>query len=420
VYLAEPQPTQSARKATKPAPAPSALASEICLLERDVAAGRRMLPHLSSDSLWRVTLFDEPKALLERLERSPRSVHVVVVADELDNAGCATLLRHVQKNHPELIRVVLTEGGGLDVFRRVPYAHQLLRRSATPVELSAALARCLELRALVGRAEVRALVSSSNAMPAAPKLYAELIDLLADPRCSMLKVVSVIERDVAMSTRLMQLVSSAFFGMATQITSLGACVGYLGLEAIRSLVLSAEITQLFPGSVPGLSVDQIHARALATSRLARRLASRWADEAQAFVAGLLHGVGQLVLASRAPARFAEAIELRHQRGLTQAEAEQSVLGATSAEVAAYLLALWGQPLEVVRAIAHQDMPEVCEPSQPGLATVIYLSKRLSLNVDAPLGAASPAENTLNEAFLARVGVLEGLPQAREVARRLAS
>ncbi|HTV24982.1 MAG TPA: HDOD domain-containing protein [Polyangiaceae bacterium] len=378
------------------------------------------MPSLSSDARARVTVFDEPAAVLARLERGPGSAHVVVVADELDNLGCPTLLRQVQKNHPEVIRVVLTELGGLDVFRRIPYAHQFFRRSATASELSAALARCLELRTLLARGELRALVSSSNALPAAPRLYAELIDLLADPRCSMLKVVSVIERDVAMSTRLMQLVSSAFFGMSSQITSLGACVGYLGLEAIRSLVLSAEISQLFPGSVPGLSVEEIHNRSLATSRLARRLASHWADEGQAFVAGLLHGVGQLVLASRAPARFAEALELKNLRGITQTEAEQAVLGATSAEVAAYLLALWGQPLDVVRAIAHQDMPEVCEPSQPGLATVIYLGKRLSQNVDAPLGAASTAENTLNESFLAKVGALDGLPQAREVARRLAS
>lgn len=397
-----------------------ALPAEICLLEPNAAAAQDFVSATSGDSSLRITAFDGPDALLQRLALSPSTVHVVVVADELENLGCPTLLRRVQQDHPEVIRVVLTEAGGLDVFRRIPYAHQFLRRSAPPSELGGVLVRCIELRDLLGRPELRALVASSNALPAAPKLYAELIDLLADPRCSMLKVVSVIERDVGMSTRLMQLVSSAFFGMSTQITSLGACVGYLGLDAIRSLVLSAEISQLFPGSVPGLSVEQIHARALATSRLARRLASAWADEAQAFVAGLLHGVGQLVLASRAPARFAEAVELQTQGGLTLPEAEQAVLGATSAEVAAYLLALWGQPLDVVRAIAHQDVPELCEPAQPGLATVIYLSKRLSQNADAPLGADSPAEGTLNEPFLTRVGVLEALSQAREVARRLAS
>lgn len=67
---------------------------------------------------------------------------------------------------------------------------------------------------------------------------------------------------------------------------------------VRAPVLPP-IRQLFPGSVPGLSVERIHTRSLATSQLARRLASPWADEGRAFVAGLLHGVGQLVRASRA-------------------------------------------------------------------------------------------------------------------------
>jgi HD-like signal output (HDOD) protein len=373
---------------------------------------------LESGAGARVSAFEHAEPLLEHLAQHP--VDVVVAAGDLADNACPGLLRQVQLRHPQVLRVVATDRDGADVFRRVPYAHQFFERSAPPSALGKAVSQCMDVKGLLGRAELRALVSSSNALPAAPKLYAELIDLLADPRCSMLKVVSVIERDVGMSTRLMQLVSSAFFGLSTQITSLGACVGYLGLEAIRSLVLSAEISQLYPGSVPGLSAERIHSRALATSRLARRLASNVADEGHAFIAGLLHGVGQLVLASRAPQKLTEALELSAARGLSQADAEQEVLGATSAQVGAYLLALWGQPLVVVRAIAYQDLPEICDESRIGLATVIYLGKRLSQNWDTQLGPASTAVDVLNEPFLARVHALDSLPRFRELARRLVS
>jgi HD-like signal output (HDOD) protein len=394
------------------------VAAPVCLLDGELARARELAAKLSFGSGTAVTVFDTAEVLLEHLAR--RACHVVIAADDLADSGCAAILRRVQLRYPEVIRVVLTEADGLDVFRRVPYAHQFFKRSAASGALSGALRQCVELRQLLVRPELRALVSSSNALPAAPKLYAELIDLLADPRCSMLKVVSVLERDVGMSTRLMQLVSSAFFGMATQITSLGACVGYLGLDAIRSLVLSAEISQLYPGSVPGLSAERIHTRALATSRLARRLAGNMGDPGHAFIAGLLHGVGQLVLASRAPVQFGEALEASQTRGLTPMEAELEVLGATSAQVGAYLLALWGQPLDVVRAIAHQDLPEICDIERAGLATLIYLSKRLSNDADVPLGPATTSVGVLNETFLARVGALERLPVFRETARRLAS
>jgi len=247
-----------------------------------------------------------------------------------------------------------------------------------------------------------------------------LIDLLADPKCSMVRVVDVIQRDLGMSTRLMQLVSSAFFGLSTQIQSLGACVGYLGLNAVRSLVLSAEITQLYPAAVPGFSSEIIHARALATARLARRLAPSIADEGQAFVAGLLHGVGQLVLASRAPERFGEALELCQTRGISLPAAEGEVFGATDAQVAAYLLALWGQPLDIVAAIAHQDMPERCDVRVPGMATLLYISKRLSENPDALLGEDPNSAAQLNAAFLTQIGALDTLTTWRAVAKRVAS
>lgn len=388
------------------------------MLERNPEVGRAMAALLSFGVNGRVTVLEDAETLLAHLSRKRPAL--VVVAEELPELSCPKTLRQVQLRYPDVMRVVLTDSDPVEVLRRVPYAHQFFVRSAPRATLSAALSQCLEVRSLLARPELRALVSSSNALPAAPRTYSELIDLLADPKCSMLKVVSVLERDVGMSTRLMQVVSSAFFGLSASMTSLGACVAYLGLDAIRSLVLSAEIGQLYPGSVPALSPERIHARALATSRLARRMATSVADPGQAFVAGLLHGVGQLVLASRVPTKYAEALALSGTRGLTLAEAERELLGATSAEVGAYLLALWGQPLDVVRAIAHQDLPEVCDIRRPGLATVIYLSKRLSQNADAPLGPTSTCTNLLSEPFLARVGSLDRLPAYRELARRLAS
>jgi HD-like signal output (HDOD) protein len=389
----------------------------VCLVERDAELGQRLCRALATASV-HVTHLADASAAREALSRRPWDV--VLVGDDLEESACPALLRFVQHEHPEVVRVVLSEQVAADVFRRVPYAHQFFRRSGDLRGLSGALARCVELRTLIRRAELRALVSSSNALPAAPKLYSELVDLLADPKCSLVRVVEVIERDVAMSSRLMQLVSSAFFGLSTQITSLGGCVGYLGLNAIRSLLLSAEITRMYPIDVPGFSAERVHAQALATSRLARRIAGGKLDESQAFVAGLLHGVGQLVLASRAPERFAEALKLAESRQLPLSTAELELFGATAAQVAAYLLALWGQPLEVVQAIAHQDCPEHYEATAPGLATLIYISKRLGQNPDAPLGTEAGASLQLNQSLLEKMGLLEELSRYRTVARRLAA
>jgi HD-like signal output (HDOD) protein len=387
----------------------------VCLAERDPEIATRLAAVLSAPGLVNVAPMPSCARALEHL--STNRCDVIVASDQLEDPGCPGLLRQVQNEHPEMLRAVLTERDGVEVFRRVPYAHQFFQRSASPAALKLALERCTELRTLIQRPQLRALVSASNALPAAPRLYAQLIDLLADPKCSMVRVVDVIERDLGMSTRLMQLVSSAFFGMSTQIQSLGACVGYLGLNAVRSLVLSAEITQLYPAALPGFSSETIHARALATSRLARRLAPGIADEGQAFVAGLLHGVGQLVLASRAADRFKEAIELSKAKSISLSAAEIEVFGATDAHVAAYLLAIWGQPLDIVSAIAHQDTPERSDVRAPGMATLLYVSKRLAQNAAAPLGDEPGSASQMNEAFLMQIGALDKLTSWRAVASR---
>jgi HD-like signal output (HDOD) protein len=126
-----------------------------------------------------------------------------------------------------------------------------------------------------------------------------------------------------------------------------------------------------------------------------------------------------VLASRAPTKFAEAMELASQ-GMPLWQAQEQTFGATEAQVAAFLLAIWGQPLDVVFAIANQDVPERSESRGPGLATILYLSKRLSQNPDYPLGRGEAPEAELNEPFLTRSGLLDNLPRYRDMARRLAS
>jgi len=254
----------------------AAAAAQVCLVERDAALGERVVQALGGDGSLRVTLLGSASDALEHLLTHP--CDVVVAADDLAESGCATLLRRVQHEYPEAMRVVLSDRDGVDVFRRVPYAHQFFGRSATPEALKVALGQCLDVRSLIQRAPLRALVSGSNALPAAPKLYGRSVPL--------------------------------------------------------------------------------------------------------------------------------------------AVAEHETFGATGAAVAAYLLAIWGQPLEVVRAIAHQDVPERCDQGAPGMATLIYISKRLGQNPDAPLSDDPAVPLALSEAFLAQVGVLDQLPSWRAVARRL--
>jgi DNA-binding NarL/FixJ family response regulator len=194
----------------------------VCLVEPEDDLRRGLTARLERDGKLRVSAFASAAEALELLKRQP--VDVVIAGEPAGGAGSAALLREVQVQRPEVIRMVLCTEGSADVFRRVPFAHQFLGRSEPLDSMHGRVVDCLEMGTLLVQQRLRSLVSSSNALPAAPAVYDRLLHVLADPRCSLVRVADVIESDVAMSARLLQLVSSAFFGPATKMTSLGACV----------------------------------------------------------------------------------------------------------------------------------------------------------------------------------------------------
>jgi HD-like signal output (HDOD) protein len=397
------------------------LTARVCLIDKDPELRRQVQTCLDGIAGLRLTSFEHGNLALAHL--ATHGADVVLAGHPADEITIAALLRRVQERQPDIVRVVISDlaQDPMDVLRRFPYAHQYLKRPLDLRVLSQRLRECLGLRQILAQRTLRSLVSASNSLPAAPELYSQLIERLSDPNCAMRKVAEVIERDPGMSTRLIQLVSSGFFGLSAPMTSIGACVAYLGLNPIRSLVLSAEISRMYPLRVAGVSSEKLQSRALGTARLARRLCDGTPNEFPAFLSGLFHIVGQLVLASRAPAKFGEALTLAQQRKLPLCEALSQVFGATDGEVAGFLLGLWGQPLGVVQAIVGQDAPERIDTQSTGLATMVYVSKRLSLNPEAPLSDAPTRElDTLNEPYLERVGSLEQLPRWRDFARRLAA
>ena len=199
-------------------------------------------------------------------------------------------------------------------------------------------------------------LGSIGTLPAMPSTFAALQSALADPSVDSSKVAKIIQKDQAVSAKVLQVCNSAFFRLPRNVSSIQQAVSYLGLSTMRSMVLSAEVFK--PGkSLPaGLDLGQLQQHALSVAGIARFLAvdMPWAEDA--FLAGLLHDVGYLLLGrvfgdsmQRALTAFAA--------GMPLSAAEQSFIGVDHGTAGAYLLGLWGLPYEVVEAVAHHETPE---------------------------------------------------------------
>jgi putative nucleotidyltransferase with HDIG domain len=223
------------------------------------------------------------------------------------------------------------------------------------------------------------LVGSLQDLPSVPRAFAELRDALADPETSIERVVKIVEQDVAISAKVLQLVNSAFFGVTREVSDIRTAVSYLGISILQNLVLSLEAFRCFQPNkpIPGFSLEQFHEHAQLTAKIAGAAPGKSKAGGVAVGAALLHDIGKLVIAERAPEHLARAIAGAQQEKRPLYVVEEELIGVSHAEVGAYLLSLWGLPYPLVEAVAHHHHPDRVPHDKLGVIPFVYLANLLA-------------------------------------------
>jgi len=405
----------------RPAPAPPLAPRRILFVDDDeliLRSMERVLRRPAAESGWELCFATDGEAALAELARAP--VEVMLVDANMAKMSGAALLKLVQEREPAVVRILLSGHTGLDILRSaLPYAHQFLPKPCDGQLLRSTIESACRLRGLLARPEMRQLVGGSNELPSAPRTYIELSNALANPGASSRAVTDIVERDIGISARVLQLVSSAFYGLPRAVTSIGGAVAYLGVEVIKAIVLSVEVSRMFPltQSIPDFSVDALQQHGTRVSQLAKRILGHEPGGDVLMVAGLLQDSGQLVLASRAAPRFASALDIAASRKQPLAQVEAELFGATHAEIGAYLLGLWGLPQRVVTAVAYHLEPQRGGSRVFDAAAALYVANLLLIDPDLPALEEIPARTlALDLAFLRHVGVAHQLDEWRRLAR----
>jgi HD-like signal output (HDOD) protein len=284
----------------------------------------------------------------------------VIISDmRMPGMDGAQLLELVRERYPGMIRIVLSGQFETEAaMRAVPVAHQFLTKPCDPAQLQSVIERSCECDSMVMDVATRRLVAAIGELPSLPGTYAALVNALNDPSVSLEQVAATVEQDVAVAAKVLQLVNSAFFGLAREVATVPVAVGYLGFEVLKQLVLTVELFRTFSCElhVPGFSVEEIQRHSRCVAAIAAVLPVPRQHSAGTSVAALLHDVGKLILAVRLPEPFERALQasLQQKRPLHRVEVEMN--GATHAEVGAYLLSLWGLPASIVTAVSRHHRP----------------------------------------------------------------
>jgi putative nucleotidyltransferase with HDIG domain len=351
-------------------------------------------------------------------EMTERPAQVVVTDMRMPEMDGAELLRLVRDRWPETARVILSgDTDRVQSLRAVESAHQFLTKPCDTLTLRSVLARAASLSTALADSELHSLLGGVRALPALPATYLELERVAADPAAGTADIARVVEGEPAATAKLLQVVNSSFFGLAQPVRTVDRAAAVLGMQVVRALVLASGIAERFEasGSAPSFSMTAYHAHGLNVARLAAMIPSDRAARDGAFLGGVLHDVGKLVMATRRPEIFERVAGCARDQGLADHAAERSLGEPTHAAVGAYLLALWGLPVEVVDAVAtHHTPARYAASASSEIVLAVHVADALVHEVaGAPSGASR-----LDLDFLAAHGATARLSEWRARARDL--
>jgi HD-like signal output (HDOD) protein/CheY-like chemotaxis protein len=347
---------------------------------------------------------------LQELEKAPFDV---IVSDmRMPKMDGAMLLQRVKDQYPDVVRIILSGHADRDaIFMALPVAHQFLAKPCDSNDLKNVIERACRLRSLLNDETLRKPVGGIEKLPSFPVLYHRIMNAMTRPDASADTISAIIEQDPAMSAKILQLANSACFGTARRIVGIQQAVVHLGMELIKNLALAVNIfgaaEKSSGSSIVSFKEQQVHA--LQTARVAARVLPAPQQSQHAFTAGLLHDIGNVVLAVSIPDRFASVVECCRESKRAAHEVELEMLGVTHAEVGAYLLGLWGLPYPIIEAVAYHHNPAAASERSFGIPSATNIASTLVDELSGP----APEIPFLH---LESLGVAGNLPRWRAIAQ----
>lgn len=227
------------------------------------------------------------------------------------------------------------------------------------------------------RLDMNGLMPSIRTLPALPEVVFQLVRSLEDPHLDLGRLEEQVEMDQALSTKLLRVANSSFYGLLRQVGTVRDAAMVLGFGALRSMAIAAATVNHFATLrlPPDFNYRAFWSHGMACGLAAELLAREHREpEGVAFTAGLIHDIGRLVLASQFPDHL-EACHLHKAKtGCGLLDAEREVLGITHPQIGAALARYWHFPVMVLDAIEFHHQPEL---ARSPVAHIVHLADGFS-------------------------------------------
>ena len=374
----------------------------------------------SDQDRWDIQFAPGAMEALEMMEQQPFDV---IVSDmRMPGMSGADLFQEVMKKYPKSSRLIMSGYADQEqIAKCIGATHQFIAKPFDIKLLKSTIWRVCALDGWLLDEKLRTVVAQLYSVPSLPSLYFRIMDALASPDAGVDTIGAIVSKDPAMTAKILQLVNSAFFGIARKVSNAMEAVQYLGVGRVRSLVLSLHVFSCFDKlKIPNFSIERVWGHSMATGMLAQKIArAQRADRNdldEAYVAGMLHDIGKVMLASSFSDRYATAVNISVDRKIPMIEAEREVFGVSHAEVGAYLLGLWGLPISIVEAVALHNTPHLSGIKTFTPLTAVHAASVFE-NEISETGIGMPTSK-IDDEYMQALGLADQVDEWRDIAREV--
>ncbi|WP_432735454.1 HDOD domain-containing protein [Maridesulfovibrio sp. FT414] len=290
-----------------------------------------------------------------------RPFDIVITDIRMTGFEEGALLQLIKAQQPGALRFITSEDVSAENFiDYVSFAHQFITKPYNPSELLGKIKKCLRLKNIFLNERAAKAIAAIEELPTLPDLYFRLENELRKEDVSISAVGSIISEDMSMTAGILKIVNSPFFGLFSKINNPEQAVTMLGLDALKGIVVGMYLFNASASKNIDFSIAALSRHCQYTGLLARSIAK--AENAgseqveHAFLAGFLHDIGKLVLATAYTEEYRMILGVVREDNIPIQDAEKDILGFTHAEVGAYLLAIWGFNEDVVEAVYCHHEP----------------------------------------------------------------
>ena len=360
--------------------------------------------------LWTISFAESSQKALDILKGSHFDVVVTDIRMPVMNG--LQLLSEVKRLYPDTVRIILSGESDRELtMKAINVSHQFLNKPCDTEILKDAISRIGDLSSLLHKESIKSMVSRVDSLPSLPSLYAEIMKELQSDNSSIRKIGDIISRDLAMTAKILQIVNSSYFSLPRHISSPEQAVFLLGLDTIKSLVLSIQVFSRFKlKKMPEDYLIRLWNHSMQTAASSKKIAIQEKQEQvvidNSFMAGLLHDSGKLVMASCFSDQYAELVSMAEGTRLLT-EKEKEIFDVTHAEAGAYLMGLWGLPHTIIEAIAFHHSPGRSNTKQFTPLTAVYIAN--ILEYDKSEYFTDKSELEIDHEYISAIGLNADYP-----------